>query len=246
MAKKQRSGLAAKLGDEARRRWDEKRAEAAAYGAGGDLPAGIEGGVAQLVECKFSQYEKGDNEGEYFFYAAGVVLEPAEFGGMRLAGLRTSIMEPMCDTPTRKRATVADHLEWVQNELKKLGVDGDALPDSDSLDLEALAQAVKDAKPFFRFRTWKGQAQTTGPYAGQEPRVQHEWRGICEYDADTGQASGVDDRTADEPEEEPVPEAGEAKKAPVKKTGDNRSLRALGEVADGGNESAQSKIADKA
>jgi hypothetical protein len=244
MAKKQRSGLAAKLGDEARRRWDEKKAEAAAFGAGGDLPAGIEGGIAQLVECKFSQYEKGDNEGEYFFYAAGIVLEPQEVGNVRVAGLRTSIMEPMCDTPTRKRATVADHLEWVQNELKKLGIDCNEV---DVDDVEQVAQAVKKARPYFRFRTWKGSPQTTGPYAGQEPRVQHEWRGVCDYDAASGEASGVDDQTAEEPADEPELPKKEEPKKPAKTTaGPSQSLKALGQVADGGNESAQAKIADKA
>lgn len=173
------------------------------FSGGGELPAGIENGVAQLVECKFGTYEKGDNQGEFYFYAAGIVVSPVAMpDGLKVAGLRTSIMEPLCDTPTRSRATFDDHLAWIYNELRKLGVNTAEL---DPSNLEAVAEALKQAKPYFSFRTWKGQKATEGPYKDQEPRVQHQWNGLREFNEASGQSSGVEDNTLPEPESKPIP-----------------------------------------
>jgi hypothetical protein len=177
--KKTAGGIAAALGTKGQKAFEAHKGDDVTYGAGGDLPAGIEGGVAQLVECKFDVYAKGDNEGEYYFYAAGVVVSPEELGGVPIVGLRTSIMEPMCDTPTRTRKDVEAHLMWVLNELRKLGVDTAGMSYND---LDGIAEALKEEKPHFRFRTWKGSKQTTGPYKDVEPRTQHEWRGLVDGD----------------------------------------------------------------
>lgn len=144
-------------------------------GGGGDLPEGIEGGVAILVDCKVGKFDKGKQQGEPFFYAAGTVVSPAEFGGMKIEGLRTSIMEPLCDTPDRQsRPKLADHIEWVYNQLKGLGVKPESIATIRSQqDLETICAALKQAKPSFRFRTWKGEKTAQFP----NPRVNHEWKG---------------------------------------------------------------------
>ena len=155
----------------------------------GDPPAGIDNGVARLVECKFDEYKEGDNKGQPYFYAAGVIVSPKEHGGVPCDGLRVSIMCPLHDTPNRtSRKTFEDHLGWVYNELRKLGVDTTQL---DPADLESTAEALKQSAPFFRFRTWKGKATPQFP----DPRTNTDFCGaIPDYepaDAD----DGVDDGT---------------------------------------------------
>ena len=165
MVKKTKAGgLVAALGSAGKKAFKNHRDDDVNFGAGGDLPEGIEAGVAQLVDCKFSKYEKGDNKGQYFFYAAGIVVSPETHNGMHIVGLRTSIMEPMCDTPNRSRKTVEEHIGWDQNEMKKLGVD---LSENDIEDLEAIAGELKESKPHFRFRSWKGDPTPEYP----NPRV---------------------------------------------------------------------------
>lgn len=161
-----------------------------------ELPAGIEG-IAQLVECKVDKVKEGKkNAGQFYFYAAGVVVKPSNHEGLPILGLRTSIMEMMCDTPdAATKKTFADHYGWVLNELAKLGVDRSTMAE-DGSDFETTLAALKEAKPFFRFRTWKGPKQTTGQYAGQEPRVNHQWQGAVEYESDGSEVSGaVEDET---------------------------------------------------
>lgn len=138
------------------------------YDKFGGLPPGITNGTAQLVDCRFALYEKGDMKGEAYFIAAGVVKTPDDVdtydragnktGSARVRGKRTQIMEPICDTPTRSRKTQEEHIAWIQNEMKKLlGPDYD--PDSLSVEnLENTAAALMDpeACPHFHFSTRAG------------------------------------------------------------------------------------------
>ncbi len=190
-----KSGLAAKIGKRAKSSHDAHKDDTTTYSAGGDLPAGIVGGVAQLVDCKFDVFKKGDNKGEYYFYAAGVAKSPKEFEGMHVEGLRTSITEPMCDTPDRARETVEDHYGWVLNELRKLGVDTSEL---EFEDIEAAVEAVKEERPHFRFRTWQGKPSKQFP----NPRVNSDWRGACEFEEEEGEDDVVDETTEEEEEAE--------------------------------------------
>lgn len=166
---------------------EEHKNDETEFGTGGQLPPGINGGVAQLVECKVDQYKKGSNQGDWYWYAAGVCIEPVEHNGIRCEGLRTSIMEPLCDTPTRSRPTFKEHLAWVYNELRKLGINTSTMRGDD---LEVVMQALKDAAPYFRFRTWQGDPTPEFP----NPRVNHDWQGATDYTPAT--SNGVDDQTA--------------------------------------------------
>lgn len=92
-----------------------------------ELPAGIKRGVGELRECKLGQYQEGENKGQDFWLANAVVLLPVEY-----AGMRTQIMEPLCDTPKRggekSRKTRGEHWEWVLDQMRILGRDGQGGP----------------------------------------------------------------------------------------------------------------------
>lgn len=176
-----KSTLFQKLGQRVVVAHEKHKADETTYGNAG-LPAGIETGIAKLDKVYFGEFQQGDNKGEMYFIASGIVHLPKSHDGIPCEGLRTQIgPEPICDTPksTGKRKTMEDHYAWVLNELRKLGVKtSDVAPQN----IEAVCAALTKTKPFFRFRTWKGQKQTTGQYAGREPRVNHDWEGIVQYD----------------------------------------------------------------
>jgi hypothetical protein len=186
-AQKTKSGLYAKYGPGLKKAWNEHRGDETEYSKFGELPAGIEGGIARLVECKFDQFKKGEMQGEFYFYAAGILLSPKEHEGMHVQGLRTQIMEPVCATPGRSRQTQAEHLAWIANEMRKLGL---STVEIEAEDLEEMAKALKESAPVFRFRTWKGQATEEYP----DPRVNHSWEGACQWTPEIGEE--IVDRTA--------------------------------------------------
>ena len=182
-AVKGKSLLISKLGKAFIEAHEQHRGDETEFSQFGELPPGIENGIAQLVDCKFDTYKKGDMEGNLYFYAAGVVVSPSEVTirnsptdkgqNIPVRGLRTSIMEPLCDTPSRSRQTIKEHMAWIYNELRKLGMDTASLtPDA----VEVACEALKKAQPHFRFRTWRGQPTEQYP----DPRTNHSWNGFCE------------------------------------------------------------------
>lgn len=262
-----KSALTAKLGAAGRKAFDSHKSDETRLSAGGNLPAGIENGIAQLVMCKFGTYEQGDIKGEPYFMASAVVKLPTEVNGVPVQGLRTQIgPEPLCDTPTRSRKTVDEHIDWVLNEFRKLGVDTKELSFDD---WEATAAALQEEQPHIRFRTWSGgrqdikqvngkwvlvdekgvqkagpykseaAAKAANPYAGQEPRVQHQWGGICEFNGEVG--GGVTDETGDDPNVASA-EAEAEGSAPW----DADDLDALAEAASNGDVEAQEKLTGQA
>lgn len=170
------------------------KADDTVFDSAARLPAGIENGIARLVDCKFDIYKTGDNKGKPFFRAAGVVVSPTDHDGVPIEGLQTSIMEPICSTPGKKRETVSDHIAHVYNELRKLGVNTAELEFDD---LEATVAALKESQPHFRFRTWKGKKATTGPYAGREPMVNEVWNGLVDYDESASNGDDVKDNSSE-------------------------------------------------
>lgn len=163
----------------------------------GELPGGITGGVAQLVEIKVDKYKEGDNKGQYYFLAAGIVKTPEVVGDVRVKGLRTQIMEPLCATKgDGKRKTFDDHYAFVLNELRKLGVDTAKMS---AENFEAVLAALKKQKPHFTFSTWKPEPAKEGKYKGKESRTMQFWNGVCDAPG-TNQADGshVEDNTGEE------------------------------------------------
>lgn len=205
MAKQKASdSFMAKMGNKIKAAHEQHKNDETVVSNFGDLPEGIENGIAQLVECKIGVYEKGDNKGEYFFYAAGIVVRPKEHAGTPIEGLRTSITEPLCETEGRTRESISDHLGWVYNELRKLGVDT-ANMDVESLEEEL--EALKEAAPYFRFRTWKGKPSKQYP----NPRTNHSWLGLVDFKEDDNEGDDVVE------EEEEAPKKKTKEKPPVSK-----------------------------
>lgn len=187
----QASGLMKKLGESGRRAFDKVKGNETKFDSGGGLPAGIENGIARLVSCKFGVYENGDTKGEFFFSATGIVLTPDDHDGTPVRGLRTTIgPEPMCSTPTRSRKTIDEHMDWVLNVFRQFGVDTNEIGADE---LEATAAALQETAPCFRFRTWKGKPATEGKYKDMEPRVQHVWNGVVDYEQPVGDSETVDE-----------------------------------------------------
>jgi hypothetical protein len=268
--KKMKSSLAARLGDEARQAVEERRSKGPEYDAQSGLPAGIEGGIAKLVDCKFTTIAEGkQNAGKDMFYAAGIIVSPSEHNGINLIGQRTQISEFLFHTPTRSRKTVGEHADWVVNELMKLGLEGEEL---DVEDLEGAAEALKEVGPYFRFRTWSGDkveiinrggkwfagtkgpylteqaAKTANPFAGREPMVNHVWNGACDYVED--EADAVVDATEEvakpklKPGKKPVKKAAEPE--PEEEDAGEEDLAELASLADGGDEDAALKLTELA
>lgn len=231
-----KSGLAARLGDKGRKAFDTHKTDSTDFGSG-SLPAGIEGGIAQLVECDFRVYDNGDLKGKDYFYCKAVVITPESFKGVRTAGKPFFMREPLCDTPTRSRKDIDAHLAHVLNEMRKLGcTTGEIQLD----DLETTAAALAKASPYFNFRTWKGEATKEFP----NPLVNVVWEGACEYAPQEGAGNVVQDNTVDttSPSNEPDAETGDA--------GEDDGIDALVEVADGeageAATQAQTELANKA
>ncbi len=203
-----------KFMDRVRDAHEEHKGDETRVGSGGDLPGGIEGGIARLSMMQIGTFQRGDNEGEPFFMAAGTVLEPTSHSVvdpltkkvriLPIYGLRTQVgPEPLCDTVSQKgnETSLADHWDRVLNHLRLLGVDTKDI-DPEEIILEGpegyesgpLLEDLVSAKPTFRFRTWQGKPSQDYP----DPRVNHEWRGICEYDEEEGE--DVEEREGDKSE----------------------------------------------
>lgn len=257
MAKKATSSLAAKLGDRGRKAWNKHKGDETTLPGGGSLPEGIEHGVARLVEVKFGEYKQGDNKGKPFFYAAGVVVSPKSvtLDGAKVPceGLRTSITEPLHDTPGRSRESFEDHLAWVMNTLRKLGVDTESLEIDD---LDEVCETLKEEGPHFSFRTWKGKPTKQYP----NPRVNETWgKFIEDYDAEGEEDDEVEDDTdeveedeveEDEVEEEEeetedeeeVEEDEESEEEEEEEEGTEQTPMELAEAADDGDEEAEAAL----
>lgn len=199
------STLLSSVGNDVNKAHQEFKGQKTVYDTGGSLPAGIENGIAKLVDMKIDRYKSGNLKGKAYFYAAGIVVSPKEHEGAPVEGLRTQIMEPICDTPNAKgkRKTLQDHYGWVRNEISKFLDEGeiDNLKNP-SVEIEkVLIPALLKAKPHFRFRTWKGSPTDDFP----NPRTQEVWNGRVDYDPEAGDAQqeAVVDHEGESDEEEP-------------------------------------------
>lgn len=206
-----KSGFAAKVGAKAGSSIAKHAGDAKKLPGGGELPDGIEHGIGRLIDCRFDLFKDGDNKGEYFFLVAATVLAPkvkvVDGVEVRIEGKRFQTIEPVCDTPkSESRKTMDDHIAWVMNQMRLLGYDTKPLakekdPVKLAALLEAAAASLKAAKPTFSFRTWKGKKQTTGKYAGKEPRVNVTWGDACKYNP-AASDDGVKDNSSTVPVED--------------------------------------------
>lgn len=132
------------------------------------LPAGITNGIAQLQQAYFEQYKEGDNKGEYYFRASGVVIEPTapvptKTGPMIVTNLTTSIMVPFCETRYGGKVTpMEDNISRIMLEMRRLG--GPEYTNGATVDdLEDLAAGLEELAPIFKFSTTVRIAQKDVP-----------------------------------------------------------------------------------
>ena len=246
-AQNTKMGLAAKLGSDVRGAFNKAKTNEVTLGSAGDLPEGIEMGIAQVTMCKFDKYKTGPNAGKWYFMARASVVSPEDFNGMKILGLGTQIgPEPVFATPKSmgKKKTLQDHVDWIVNQLKLIYGNNEEFEQLDFSEdgiLESVAQTIQEEKPFIRFRTWKGKKQKeTDP----EPRVQHEWRGKTEYE--TAVSDDVQDEQVDEVIEEKAEDETTETEAEVETEASEDDIDALIEAADGGDEDAQEKLQNMA
>lgn len=218
---KAKSGLSARLGSKLSSAFKAHKDDETTFGVGADCPPGVNG-IARLTACKFDQYKSGENVGKDYFYAAGVVVSPTHHEGIPIEGLRTSIMEPLCDTKSasgKGRQSIEEHLDWILTALRSLGVDTSSLTEDG---LEAAAAALQEAGPYFRFSTSQGEKTAQYP----NPRVWHNWGKVVDFEG--GESEDVVDNT----------EEGET----VEEGGGEVDLDALAESADGDDAEAQEQL----
>lgn len=256
--------FAKKMGAKLTKAHEAHKADDTRFGQGGDLPGGVDG-IALLTECKLGQFNAGKHKGEYFFYAAGVVVEPVDFVDKKgnkwhTEGRRTSIMEALCDTPEKtgekSRKTFDDHYDWVLNELRKLGQD---TKDLGADDFEPALAILKEAGIYFRFSTREGKPTEQYP----DPMIFHEWQGATEYTQEGEAGGGTQDNTeavseppapaptkktpakAPEPAKAP-PKPPKGKEAPTPAPEPEDELTALADRADAQDADAANDIAERA
>jgi hypothetical protein len=199
MAAKGKSLLAQKLGSKLQKVMEAHKDDEIENVNYGDLPPGVIG-VAKLVDVHIGEYKQGDNKDQLFFYAGAVVVAPKMHAGIPVAGMRTSLTEPLCDTPKGgARKTLDEHWKWIRNELGKIA-GKEWLSDLDETNLEdKIAELVDpDADPIFiKFSTSSGKPNPKFP----NPRTFHNWNGVAEgYDPE--EVDGVEEDDDDsEPEE---------------------------------------------
>ena len=135
------------------------------------LPAGISGGIAQLVEAKMGVYKAGPNQGKPFVYLGGTVMEPEvaikvekTFSNgkvvvsppveERVRGRQTGLTLPLCETKRGGNVqTEEENVADMLNELRKVGGEECTASVTDEKSLAALLAALKEAKPAFKFST---------------------------------------------------------------------------------------------
>lgn len=202
------------------------------YGSGGRLPPGIENGIAQLTQCKIGESEKN---GELFFYASGTVVKPKAMpDGTPIEGLHTSVMRMLSDAKGKDGKvyrTADEQVEWVMNELRKLGADTSDFKGPE--DLLTICEALQEQKPFFRFRTWQGKATEQYP----DPRTNETWcgtKGLDDFSPDSD--DGVVDNTGDGDE---VPEEAAEEEGETAEEGSEVDIEALAQEAPNDAEAAE-------
>lgn len=217
-----KSILAQKLGAKAAKAIAEHKGDTKTVElSGGALPAGIENGVAKIVECGVQLIGAGKtNAGQPIFRAAAVIVSPTEHDGRKIEGRQTSMIVPLFDTPTRKEGsrTFNDHIGEVLAYMRSWGVDTSDIGEDASVIETELCPAVLASDVYVSFRTWKGEKQTTGPYAGKEPRVNEQWGPAVAWEGDGSPATSavqeastepdaVDDNTSNDENQDAVEEA---------------------------------------
>lgn len=196
------TSLMAKLGAKVTQAHAKHAADETTYGII-NLPAGISGGVAQLVMAKCDVHKAGHKQaGKPYVTLQGVALTPKEHDGVRVEGQRVSQVIPMYDTPDRNVDGVPGTFEaWyakLLNEFRKLGVDTVKNTNPD-----LILAALQKGKPYFAFSTRGWQPPPTPQKPKPEPMVFTQFDGLADNPfsangeaAEHSALSAVDDTSA--------------------------------------------------
>src|SRR5690606_14260673 len=78
-AQKATSALLKKLGPGFKNAFNKHKEDETDYGAAGNLPAGIEGGIARLSKIEVKEFQTGKLKGKPYMSFTGVVVSPQKF-----------------------------------------------------------------------------------------------------------------------------------------------------------------------
>lgn len=224
-----KSGLFNKYGQEFVKAHEEHKDDTTKFDTYAEIPPGVEG-IAKLYLCRFEQVQPDEKKqdkkyvGEYYFTARGTCVYPRywkdkETGAViEIEGRQTSIGPEMCcHTPKQSgkgRQTQSEHMGWIYNELRKLGLDTAALDpryvEEAALALETMSNGDENNEPqpiYFKFRTFRSEPNDDFP----NPKTQHIWGGVTEFDPEK---MGGEPPTNDSSPRVPLPPA-----APTNGTG---------------------------
>lgn len=257
MGKKRKSSFASRVAPA----HETHKGDETKVGGGGDLPAGIDHGVARLSKCHIGIYGEGTPyEGEPFFYASGTVLSPETVSIVDPGTKKSQIVPvqglpttcnggpiPLCDTTSQagKETPLEEHWSRVLNHLRLLGINTEEIgpddivaePEEGKYESGPVLEALLEAAPTFKFRTWQGKPTAQYP----NPRVNHDWRGICSWEEDGSDpveaAEEEEPKWESEAEEEAAPE--EASVEDETDTEELPDFLALAKVADKSPKSAK-------
>lgn len=170
-----------------------------------NLPGGITGGIAELVEAKIGVYKSGKNTGQKFIYMAGVVRSPKTALELKkiwepvpgnpkgqvkiisnkmidIDGQRTSIMLPLCATEKGDgkggtvQVTLDQNVEDALNEVRKLGGEECTAHVQTEEDLAQLLATLKSQQPGIRFKFGTSEMDPNKDYPNGA-RVFENWYG---------------------------------------------------------------------
>jgi hypothetical protein len=187
MPAKQAAGLASRLGAKMAQAHEAHRGDPIKLDGGERLPAGIEGGIAELDKIYFGIFKDGDNKGKDYFTASAVMQEPEYFtppGGspIKVRGMPTRLFPiPLCDTPKHPNENKRSFDYWygeMLQVLKKLGVNTATIGPNELESTVAALQSMADqGQLHFKVRTWKGEPTDEYP----NPRVNEVWGMRVDY-----------------------------------------------------------------
>lgn len=223
-----KSDVFAKIGAKANKAFTSAKKKEVKLPGGGNVPGGIENGVARLTEINFAEFKKGDNKGKPYFMAQAVVVNPDGssrpwiVNGQKVDGLQTKFgPEALCDTPAKKgqvvrengRYTFDQHMDHVVNLFKLLAGKEAVESLENASELKELGDQLIEAGTYFTFRTWqppkrkKGEPGYNPQYDGPDSppsRVIETWGSAIE---DFAQAESEGEEVEDEEEAEDGEEA---------------------------------------
>lgn len=190
----------------------------------GNLPGGINGGLAEFGGGKLDYYKEGLNKSKPYMSLFGIVRAPKEHVGMQTR-IRVDLFAKGQGDKSKSEEEMVD---IALNELRKLGIDTSALNPEDWQD--AIDSKAKEGV-VFRFST--SQSAPTKQYPN--PRIWENWNGTIESYESNGE-EGTSTTVVEEP----------TASNDTSDSSEENDWAAIGEAAEGGDTEAQNKIKEEA